>query len=331
MKFDFTPLKPEMQSKDTFANVIDRIASGKVVPIVGNSFTDDLVFGNHNDLVQGWARYTSYPQPEDGYSLFQIAQHHNFAPILRDDVWVKEDYTRYLKAALQHVAEQQGLSSLIRREVKDQERDLTPSQMARRLNYPSISVSSDNPLLLLADLPLPIYITTCYHDFLEVALREQMHKRPQTEICSWHEGLKNIPSVLRKESYVPSVEEPLVYHLHGLDSYPESLVLTEDDHLDFLAYISKDTNAIHPRIRHALNDSSLVLIGYNPYGWDFRVLFRGLIAYRTRPLASVAIQLSESTVNREYIQNYLRRADFEVIWKSPGEFIMELYEGWGGP
>lgn len=108
-------------------------------------------------------------------------------------------------------------------------------------------------------------------------------------------------------------------------------MLTEDDHLDFLANISKDAKSIPPRVKQALNDSSLVLIGYDPYEWDFRVLFRGLIALRTRNLASIAIQLREGAVNREYIQNYLRRVDFEVVWKSPGEFIVELYEGWGGP
>ncbi|RLT42892.1 MAG: hypothetical protein DWI57_05100 [Chloroflexi bacterium] len=202
MKVDFTPLKPEPQPKDTFANVIDRIASGKVVPIVGNSFTDDLVFGSHGNVVKWWATYTNYPHSDNGDSLPQIAQYRNFVPhreSLGDDLWIKEYYIKYLKAALQHVAEQQGVSSQIRREVKNQERELTPSQIARRLNYPSINASSENPLLLLAAMPLPIYITTSYHDYLEVALREQMHKRPQTEICFWHEGLYNIPSVLRQE------------------------------------------------------------------------------------------------------------------------------------
>jgi hypothetical protein len=221
----------------------------------------------------------------------------------------------------------------LRAEVEEQARDLTVSKMARRFGYPSLDSSQQNPLLVLAALPLPIYITTCYHDFLEVALREKGGKDPQSEVCIWHDGLRGLPSVFaHNPDYQPTPERPLVYHLHGLDSYPESLVLTEDDYLDFLTNISKDNRAIHPRVRQALTDSSLVMIGYHPQDWDFRVIFRGLVVSRPPGMwkTSIAIQLEHEPMIQEYVQRYLRQAKFDVEWKEAGEFILDLYRGWRG-
>jgi hypothetical protein len=42
------------------------------------------------------------------------------------------------------------------------------------------------------------------------------------------------------ENHRPSPTEPLVYHLHGFDQVPPSLVLSEDDYLEFLVAIPRD-------------------------------------------------------------------------------------------
>ena len=89
----------------------------------------------------------------------------------------------------------------------------------------------------MADFDLPIYLTTSYHNFIEVALK-RAGKEPRTEICRWHKGLESIPSVFDDEDYEPTKDEPLVYHLHGSDLHPESLVLSEDNYLEFLVAIS---------------------------------------------------------------------------------------------
>lgn len=332
MKIDFTALAPQAASKGAIGDLIGRIQDGRVVPIVGNAFMNDLVFGSHQDLISGWESYTDYPLAQQGHDLARIAQYASVAASQErpgDEVWIKENYIRFLKAALQFMGrEDPAVPKQIRDEVAEEERELSPSQMASRFNYPPSDDVQKNPLLILAALPLPIYITTSYHNFLETVLTEKAGKAPRTEICIWHEGLRDLPSVLQDPGYAPSAEQPLVYHLHGLDLYPESLVLTEDDHLDFLANVPKDPRAIHPRIKRALTDSSLVLIGYHPQAWDFRVIFRGLIVPRPRSLTSIAIQMEADPLNREYIQRYLRQARFDVEWKSAQEFIQELYDGW---
>jgi hypothetical protein len=180
----------------------------------------------------------------------------------------------------------------------------------------------------LAVAPLPIYITTSYHNFLEVALKKA-RKDPQTEICRWHDGLNTIPSVFEREAfYEPTPEQPLVYHLHGFDQYPKSLVLTEDDHLDFLTNISRDQEAIHQRVNQALTESSLVILGYSVRQWDFRVLFRGVIKPRPQPVQVtnvVAIQLERIPLEKEFVEKYLHHVRFEVEWASPVEFIQEVF------
>ena len=47
--------------------------------------------------------------------------------------------------------------------------------------------------------------------------------------------MESIPSIFDEHpDWEPSIERPLVYHLYGLDKYPESMALTEDDFLDLL-------------------------------------------------------------------------------------------------
>jgi len=110
------------------------------------------------------------------------------------------------------------------------------------------------------------------------------------------------------------------------------LVLTEDDHMDFLVAISSERRTIPDRIRGALADSSLLLLGYRLRDWDFRVLFRGLIKPNAnQPLRpkSVAIQLEENEIERRFLQNYLaQEADFKVFWRDTKTFIQDLWKGW---
>ena len=48
---------------------------------------------------------------------------------------------------------------------------------------------------MLARLPLPVYITTNYDEFMVQALSGQ-HKDPKRELCQWNELVRGSPSVL---------------------------------------------------------------------------------------------------------------------------------------
>ena len=149
---------------------------------------------------------------------------------------------------------------------------------------PSYFDNPDEPHRVLADLPLPVYITTNYDDLMEQALKSR-GKTPIQEICRWNKYA--MQSKRTSSNYVPTREKPLVFHLHGTYEIQESLVLTEYDYLDFLAAISRTAisskqNILPPRIQEAFTDTSLLFLGYRIADWDFHVLFRILAEYLER-------------------------------------------------
>jgi hypothetical protein len=229
------------------------------------------------------------------------------------------------------IAETDGVSGDILAELEEEFDDVKFSEFSERLGYPRFESAMD-PLLTLAEFPLPIYLTTSYHDFIEVALR-RVGKNPRSEICRWHKGLEGIP-VTWDDNYQPTVNEPLVYHLHGSDKHPGSMVLTEDDYMEFLVAISQNVgrgaDPIPRRVRQAMADSSLVLLGYDLDGWDFRVLFWGLIKPRPLQQTSVSIQLVPNDIEREYLQKYLSEFEFRIFWGTISQYMQELRQDWEG-
>lgn len=149
----------------------------------------------------------------------------------------------------------------------------------------------DEPHSVLADLPLPVYLTTNYDDFMCRALRNR-GKEPGRELCRWNKFVRDLPSVF-DTGFTPTPASPIVFHLHGHNEVPESLVLSGDDYLDFLVNMSRDQGLLPPRIQEAISGSSLLFIGYSLQDWSFRVLFRGLVmAYeKTLRRVNVSVQL----------------------------------------
>jgi hypothetical protein len=197
----------------------------------------------------------------------------------------------------------------------------------------------DEPHGVLADLPLPVYMTTNYDDFMVQALKSR-NKDPKQELCRWNQLVKDQPCIFELEpGFMPTVANPVVFQLHGHNKVPESLVLTEDDYLDFLVNISRDQALLPPRIQEALTGASLLFIGYSLADWSFRVLFRGLVMSTEPSLRriSVTVQLPpvptdapESTQQQvqKYLDEYFNRIDIRVYWGTATEFAAELRRRW---
>jgi hypothetical protein len=312
--------------------IVDRIKAGKVVPLISRVTDDDWVLGGHADLAAAYAKYAQYPLAGH-FTLAQVAQFRAVTDQTISDAWaLKTDYINFIKNRLFDLVEADGALAEILAEVEEQFDDITFSTFAERLGYPRFEQQQVDPLLVLAEFPLPVYLTTSYHNFIEVALK-RAGKEPRTEICRWHKGLEGIPSVFEGD-YQPTKEAPLVYHLHGFDTYPESLVLTENDYLEFLVAIAQDlgrgTDPIPKRVRQAMADSSLILLGYSLQSWEFKVLFWGVIKPRPLQHTSVSIQLVPNEDERKFLQEYLRReGKFEVYWGEIDQYIRELHEALG--
>lgn len=162
-------------------------------------------------------------------------------------------------------------------------------EMFKSCKTPSFS-SSDLPHSILAELPLSIYLTTNYDDFMIQALQDN-RKKVEYEYCRWNKFISK-ESLNINEDFQPTVDNPLVYHLHGFWDVPESLVLTEDDYLDFLVNVSENMDySLHHRIRRSMRGTSLMFIGYRLEDLSFRTIFRGLINSPEKNLRRISISV----------------------------------------
>jgi len=217
---------PNTLSDKDWEILLRRIEDGKCTPILGAGVNKGIL-PLGRDVAEKWAEQYNYPL-EDCSDLARTAQ---FLAITRDKMFPKEEILKWFDK-------------------------LTPTDLA----------TSNEPLAVLADLPLPVYITTNYNDFMVRALISR-HKDPRRELCRWNSLLKARPSVFNAPSgFRPTVANPVVFHLHGHNEAPESLVLTEDDYLDFLVNISRDQDLLPPRIQEALSGASLLFVGYGLAG-----------------------------------------------------------------
>ena len=212
------------------------------------------------------------------------------------------------------------------------------SKMLREIKPPDFSKVKESPYLVLAGLNLPIFITTNYDHTLEEALRFR-NKKPRSEICRWYDDLKvflenaNRRSIF-KSRYKPSIEEPLVYHLHGDMDVPQSLVLTERDYIQFVINLSKEKekDILPSVVRTALATSSLLFVGYSLEEINFRIIFQGVLGLQVGDLreTSISVQLpprlSENKKKKalKYLREYIKDKKVRVYWGDSDSFFKDL-------
>lgn len=200
----------------------------------------------------------------------------------------------------------------------------------------SIFEKDDEPHGLLAQLPLPVYVTTNYDDLMVRALRLK-GKRPHRELCRWNNKAQALSetSVFADPSFEPTKDDPVVYHLHGHSELPDSLVLTEDDYIDFLIRFGEDQNLLPPRIKEAFSTSAVLFLGYRLADMNFRVLFRALSRFLEEGSAEVHLSVQLAPLSQEmkpedrsralaYLTKYYDRLNIRVYWGTCQQFAKEL-------
>jgi SIR2-like domain len=192
----------------------------------------------------------------------------------------------------------------------------------------------DEPHAALAAVPFPLYMTTNYDDFMYKALC-RAGREPRRDLCRWHrdQAFDKVPPVL-DGTFVPEPGRPVVFHLHGWAGVPTSLVLTEDDYLDFLVAVSRDERFLLPHEVHSASSASLLFIGYSLADWNFRVVLRGILSRmeRLERRISVTVQLprddSEQQAYMEQYFSWVLRLDVRIFWGTASDFAVELRRRW---
>jgi hypothetical protein len=207
-------------------------------------------------------------------------------------------------------------------------------------NIPAPDLNDANePHRILAGLQLPIYVKTTFDDFMFRAL--ELRKRdPRRELCHWNRHIDE-PSVFNSD-YEPTAANPLVFHLYGHMKNINSLVLTEDDHLDFLFNVARDHKRVLGCIDKALSTTVVLFLGYRLSDLDFRVLLRCLNRQLRdgrygRNNSNLSVQLltvgegvsaERQASIEQYLSNYCSQLTLTTCLMTCREFLSELQERW---
>ena len=271
-----------------FQLLLKKVKEKKVLPFVGPEVCQPWIpLGK--DIAIKWAHEYNYPL-RDSYQLSRVAQ---FLTIQYDDSVTKD-------------------------KLKNELETIKPPNF-------SLDTLRNESLAVLADLNLPVYITTNYDHFLEAALRSK-GKQPISDFCRWSVELKEFAEVAEinsnlydKDSGVQITSAtPLVYHLHGDIDYPLSMVLTEKDFIDFVIFLNKENEIklLPLEIRKKINMEHLLFIGYSLYDISFSVIFQTVIRSGKASIQNLGLSVqlmsphSDSKVNvdnaREYLEEYTK-------------------------
>lgn len=329
-----------------FAN----IKSGQAVPILSAEAIFDLVFPGHASLAQTYAEYVCgalgdnehmpgmpafLKEDMPGMAQFFKLRRQREALLQRMDYThddLRADFCSFIKEFIFDYAQAQKVDPSLLDEAEAQINDKTVTEFAAILQYPRLDGNQDDPLQVLANLPFRILLTTSPYRFLEAAL-VNAGKTPRTIMIRWCQDLRNL-----EKASIPEVPEgrdpkdfPLVCHLFGLDTNSSSLVLTEDDYLNFLRDVSlargdDKRDSVPSDVRKALS-SDLLILGFSLKSWAFRVLYAGLIKSEDsgRGNRGICVQLPPNEDERDYLHDYLQReALFDVDWNDLSQYVRDL-------
>jgi hypothetical protein len=128
-----------------------------------------------------------------------------------------------------------------------------------------------SPMLqALAELGFPIVITTNYDHLFEQAL-DDAGRPPRVVVYT--------PNLEKTVDYLdPTPESPVVFKIHGDVDRRETIVITDEDYIDFaLRMNSKDPyDPIPLTIKRFLTDWTTVFVGYSLLDYNLRLLFKTL-------------------------------------------------------
>lgn len=153
------------------------------------------------------------------------------------------------------------------------------------------------------------------------ALRENRFRKPTREHCRWNKTLAEETSSFDAG------------YLHG-HTRPETIVLTEDDYLTFLASMVGNANLLPSPIRGALSIGTPLFIGYRLADWNFRILFQSLLP-RVQTMGIAVLYPpsgpARAAKQQAYFDRYYRALDLNVYWGTARDFCRELRQRWEAP
>ncbi len=286
---------------DILLKVKDQSSTERVVPFIGAGITsvvDETI--NTRKLIKHLKDENSIPE----WVEFKLDKTSQYSDIMPEGIFKSRNIVaNYIKKRQDEHLE------AMRKEKDRGEYFFMPKKNGKK-------DSMRNPLWALANLPIPIYITTNYDTLLEEYLIDAK-KTPCTIVSNWmgwfgydretadakikdlknkavdkhnNENLKAEEKNLKliKFNYQAgyyTVDNPLVFHLHGVIDLPATMVLTEDNYIDFLVSLNgkdglsgdiKKIPVLPSEIANIFSAKHLLFLGYSLNDINLNVLLRSL-------------------------------------------------------
>jgi hypothetical protein len=317
------------KSYDKWRGLVTSIRAGQCTAVLGRGMADSLV-GTRRETAARLAKAYNFPLAEhEREDLPQVAQfvmqEHGLPTLVAElrDMFGAELLSRLSDEAPADLT-QSAVESL----------DLLVMELGQR------RWESDpaEPHRVMAELPLKLYVTTAFDGLIAEALRFA-GKTPREELFRWNDSADWGPSIYDSDpGWEPTVQEPLVYYLAGRLDRPDTLVITEDDYFDYLIGVTRklpDPRAIPGVVKAAFVNSTLLFLGFDMDGWDFRALFRALMnqggkSHRCGYVhAGVQIDPEEDRIvsidrARKYLENYFNNDRISIYWGNVEDFARDL-------
>lgn len=319
---------PEITPGESFnwQPLLEWLPQGQVIPIIGPEINLGLL-PSHGEITERWAKefnYEKYNYPlNDRNDLPRVAQ---FVETMSNSQ--KFPHMRLLNIFKEGLLKQEKV------EQRNKLTQLNLSEIIAKIAQQHFDRDKNDPYEILAKLPVSNYLTTNPDSFMEEALKFEK-KTPQKESALWQEDDDDTGNE-RYKNLRGTPTDPVVFHLYGANA--ASLVLTEDDHLDFLRFMSKDSWRIPRFLKQDLTESVWLFLGYNIRNLDFRVAFKGLIAQLKKPapgrIAILQIQpekdFQQQIQDLRLLQNFMEKdcanLKLQVYWGSVRKFLIRLWQ-----
>ena len=348
---------------DAWRALIAEIKAGTCTPILGPGLLDGVI-GTTSDIARGWAKeddpaittseQESLPRVTQHLSVYQSL---GYPSLKLGDRLETEACKRFDRPgdtvedeARRRFPANWGSGGTGSAEPSFERLNDVLEIARQRWQVAKKSTATLDPIAQLARLPFRLYLTTSADDQLQRELRKpEVGRDPVVELCRWREDDETAPwppsRFADEPNFTPQDSmHPLVYHLYGRLSHPDSLVLTEDDYFDYLIGInqggSQGRTGIPIGVSKMLKRTALVFLGFRMDEWDFRVLFRGILAQggsrelrRRGPHVAVQIDPEEGRTAdpqkvREYLERYFGSAKISFYWGHVEDFVAELGRQW---
>jgi hypothetical protein len=310
-----------------WSTLLDCINEGKVTPVLGPGLLKD-VFGTARQTARTLSRH-------DEHNSFPLA------PYSRDELTqVNQFFSRIAGPSRPYqMLRNHQLSQIKSLSIKyiPNKKDFSIKKFDDHLSEIGKHLRQSNnfePHRILANLPLPLFLTANPDDLLADALSEA-GKFPKQALCPW----KPLIEIDKDPSSLNGTDDrPLIYHLLGRMNDQSTMVMTEDDYIHYIIGLVERRDEVPGVVRTAMSESMLVFLGFQVEHWTFRALLRGLLAlteHKNPEYPPIAVQVDpdendflDVTLARQYLSKAFPVGDHavQVYWGTACDFLEQLAE-----